>query len=55
MELDGFQAKRVIKDWMGFYNTERPHTALEKQTHTLAQYTSIKQHEIQPECILAEP
>ena len=28
----GFQAKRVIKDWLSFYNTERPHTALDKQT-----------------------
>jgi len=28
---DGFQAKRVIKDWISFYNTERPHTALDKQ------------------------
>lgn len=30
--LDGFQARRVIKDWIGFYKTERPHTALDKQT-----------------------
>ena len=29
---DGFQAKRVIKDWIGFYNTERPHTALDKRS-----------------------
>jgi putative transposase len=29
---DGFQAKRVIKDWIRFYNTERPHTALDKRT-----------------------
>jgi len=28
---DGFQAKRVIKDWINFYNTERPHTALDKR------------------------
>ncbi|MBT2132672.1 integrase core domain-containing protein [Aliiroseovarius lamellibrachiae] len=28
---DGFQAKRVIKDWISFYNTERPHTALDKR------------------------
>ena len=47
--LDGFQAKRVIKDWIGFYNTERPHTALDKQTPDVAYfgaYTSTKQHEI---------
>lgn len=29
---DGFQAKRVIKDWIGFYNTEQPHTALDKRS-----------------------
>ena len=29
---DGFQAKRVIKDWISFYNSERPHTALDKRS-----------------------
>ena len=29
---DGFQAKRVIKDWIRFYNSERPHTALDKRS-----------------------
>ena len=29
---DGFHAKRVIKDWISFYNTERPHTALDKRS-----------------------
>ena len=29
---DGFQAIRVIKDWIGFYNSERPHTALDKRS-----------------------
>lgn len=29
---DGFKAKRVIDQWMKFYNDDRPHTALEKQT-----------------------
>ena len=29
---DGFKAERVIRDWMGFYNTERPHSALAGQT-----------------------
>lgn len=28
----GFQANRVIKDWIGFYNADRPHTALDKRT-----------------------
>ncbi|PHQ96900.1 MAG: hypothetical protein COB39_11320 [Marinosulfonomonas sp.] len=29
---DGFVAERVIRDWITFYNTDRPHTALEKRT-----------------------
>lgn len=29
---DGFQAQRVIQEWIGFYNAERPHSALEYQT-----------------------
>ena len=29
---DGFQAQRVIQDWIDFYNTERPHSALEYRT-----------------------
>lgn len=39
--LDGFQAKRVIKDWIEFYNTERPHTALDKQTPDNAYFGAI--------------
>lgn len=29
---DGFAARRVIGDWMTFYNTERPHSSLEQRT-----------------------
>jgi len=29
---DGLQARRVIKDWIAFYNTERPHSALDRLT-----------------------
>ena len=29
---NGFQAKRIIDDWIGFYNSERPHTTLDKRT-----------------------
>ena len=29
---DGFKAERVIRNWMSFYNTERPHSALEGKT-----------------------
>jgi putative transposase len=29
---DGFQARKFIKNWMTFYNTRRPHSALDRQT-----------------------
>ncbi len=29
---DGFVAERVIGDWIDFYNTERPHSALAGRT-----------------------
>lgn len=29
---DGFTAERVIGEWIGFYNTERPHSALAART-----------------------
>jgi putative transposase len=29
---DGFQTKRVIDEWLEFYNAERPHTALNTRT-----------------------
>jgi len=29
---DGFKAERVIGEWIGFYNTERPHCALAGRT-----------------------
>ena len=29
---DGFKAERVIGEWIGFYNTERPHSSLGGQT-----------------------
>jgi hypothetical protein len=29
---DGFVAERVIGDWIGFYNTARPHSALGGRT-----------------------
>ncbi|WP_083217488.1 integrase core domain-containing protein [Thioclava sp. SK-1] len=37
---DGFQAKRVIKDWISFYNIERPHTALDKRSPNDAFFTT---------------
>ena len=33
---DGFKANRVIGDWIEFYNTERPHSALAGRTPTEA-------------------
>jgi len=29
---DGFVAKRVIDEWLTFYHSDCPHTALEKRT-----------------------
>jgi putative transposase len=29
---DGFHAERVIAEWIGFYNTERPHSSLGGRT-----------------------
>jgi len=29
---DGFQARRVVKNWMAFHNAERPHFALDQRT-----------------------
>ena len=26
---NGFQTKRIIDDWIGFYNSERPHISLD--------------------------
>jgi len=32
ISTDGFEAERVIGDWIDFYNTERPHSSLDGQT-----------------------
>jgi putative transposase len=37
---DGFQAKRVIKDWISFDNIERPHNALDKRSPNDAFFTT---------------
>ena len=39
---DGFQAKKIIDTWIRFYNSERPHTALDKQTPDIGCYTLAK-------------
>ena len=35
---DGFQAKQVIDEWILFYNSERPHTALDKRAPDTAYF-----------------
>ncbi len=42
---DGFHARRVIDDWMAFYNTERPHSALGGATPNEA-YGPMKQERL---------
>ncbi len=39
---DGFQARRVIKNWMTFYNTERPHSALDRRTPDEAYWIGLE-------------
>ena len=39
---DGFQARRVIKKWMAFYNSDRPHSALDRQTPDDAYWAGLK-------------
>jgi len=39
----GFQARRVIKKWITFYNTERPHSALDRQTPDDAYWAGLEQ------------
>jgi putative transposase len=40
---DGFQARSVIRNWMTFYNTERPHSALDRLTPDDAYWDSLDQ------------
>jgi len=40
---DGFKAGRVINAWIDFYNTERPHSALDGKTPEEA-YWEIEPH-----------
>ena len=39
---DGFQAKRISDNWIGFYNSERSHTALDKRTPDAAYFVQVK-------------
>ena len=40
---DGFKARSVIKNWITFYNTERPHSALGYKTPDEAYWTGEKE------------
>ena len=42
---DGFQARSVIKNWMAFYNTERPHSALDRQTPHDAYWAGLEERQ----------
>ena len=39
---DGFRARLVVKNWMTFYKTERPLSALDRQTPDDAYCTCLK-------------
>ena len=39
---NGFQAQRIIDGWIGFYNSERPHTALDKRTPDAAYFSQTE-------------
>lgn len=38
---EGLHAQRIIKDWIGFYNTERPHSALDRLTQDDASWVGL--------------
>ena len=40
---DGFQARRIAKNWIAFYNTERPHSALDRRTPDEAYWTDLEE------------
>ena len=42
---DGFQAKSVIDSWIGFYNVERPHTALDRRAPDDANFDPIQMNQ----------
>ena len=39
---DGFHANQIIDEWIVFYNTDRPHTALDKRTPDEVYFKTIK-------------
>jgi hypothetical protein len=56
--IDGFQAKRIIDNWIVFYDSERPHTALDKRTPDIEYFGHAeirKAASTHTRCILAKP
>lgn len=42
---DGFHARKVVKDWMAFYNINRPHSVLDRKTLDEAYWTGLEEQE----------
>jgi putative transposase len=40
---DRIEAMRVVKNWMTFYNTERPHSALDRLTPDDAYWAGLEE------------
>ena len=40
---DGFQARRVISNWMTFYNTKRPYSVLDRLTPDDAYWAGLEE------------
>lgn len=40
---DGFQARKVVKNWMAFYNSQRPHSALDRLTPDDAYWAGLEE------------
>ena len=39
---DGFQAKRITDEWIGFQNSEHSHTVLDKRTSDIAYFAQAE-------------
>ena len=39
----GFEARRVVKNWMTFYNPERPHSELDQKTPDDSYWAGLEQ------------
>ena len=55
---DGFQAKRILDDWIAFYNSQRPHTAVDKGTLDTVDFTQTERRKVAGKptwCTLDQP